>query len=146
MVVASSACGCARVRTTYTPNKAEYREGVPPSTDEALVAYEGDVPTLVEAGGKVIGSMEGAGNGFASHGSVERKVRREAAEMGATHVVFVSAYDEEERTPVSYETKCSGNRCFTTGGRWRQSGSPAALLHHGSQGCCFRIRGRAIEV
>lgn len=105
---------CSRVSTSYTPNKAEYRNGVQPTTKLAVVAYEGDIETLVAAGGKVIGSMNGAGNGFSSQRNVERKVQRNAAELGATHIVFVSAYAEEDRTPVSYHTSCQGQRCTTT--------------------------------
>jgi hypothetical protein len=105
---------CVRVSTAYTPAKSEYADGVAPSVDEAVLAYEGDVATLLEAGGVVIGDMQGAGNGFANHGSVERKVRARAAALGATHVVFVAAHDEEERTPISYNTSCKGNNCVTT--------------------------------
>jgi len=80
----------------------------------ALVAYKGDLRALLEAGGDVIGQMDGSGNGFAGHADVEARVRRDAAELGATHVVFISSYDEEDSTPVQYQTTCNAR---STGSR-----------------------------
>jgi hypothetical protein len=105
---------CARVGTTYTPVKAEYKNGMNRTVSLAAVAYEGDVPALINAGGEVIGRMDGAGNGFSGHGDVQERVRRDAAERGATHIVFVAAHAEEDRTPVQYNTACKNGVCTTT--------------------------------
>jgi hypothetical protein len=101
--------GCASVGTSFTPDKAEYRHGASPQVSKAFLAYRGDLPALLEAGGVVLGQMEGNGNGFAGQGDVEERVRERAAEWGATHVVFISASNEEDHTPVEYHTTCAGN-------------------------------------
>lgn len=73
--------------------------------------------------------MEGAGNGFAGQNDVRERVRRDAAERGATHVVFVAAHDEEDRTPAQYHTRCRKGSCSTTtSGDYRFSRPHAGYL------------------
>lgn len=106
--------GCARVWIDYTPAKAEYAGGMPQTVPLATVAYEGDIPALVAAGGEALGRIEGAGNGFAGQRDVEERVRRDAASRGATHVIFVKAYAEQDQTPDQYQTTCAKNGVCTT--------------------------------
>lgn len=105
-LILALAFGCARSSATFTPAKAEYRDGASREVSDAYVGYEGDLQALLEAGGIVLGHMEGSGNAFADHGDVEEHVRRRAADWGATHIVLISASDEEDRTPVEYRTQC----------------------------------------
>jgi hypothetical protein len=106
--------GCARVHTTYTPAKSEYVSGKRQSVRMARVAYPGDLPELLKFGGEVLGRIDAAGNGFAGQGDVEERIRRDAAELGATHVVFISSYEEEDHLPVQYHTQCAQGSCTTT--------------------------------
>jgi hypothetical protein len=106
--------GCAQVGTTYTPARAAYAGGARQIVELAVVAYEDDMQALKAAGGVVLGQMAAAGNGFARQDDVRDRVRRDAADRGATHVVFAASYEEEDRTPVQYNTQCKDGRCLTT--------------------------------
>lgn len=101
-----SACGCASVSTQYTPHKAEYRSGAAPSTALAVVAYEGDVEALADAGGEIIGTIDADGNARADREDIEEAVCERAAALGATHVIFVAAHIETHQAPSTFRATC----------------------------------------
>jgi hypothetical protein len=103
--------GC--VSTEYTPYKTEYGNGFPRVTNAAILAREGDVEALVGAGGFQIGTMTGYGNAYASFSLVESRVCEDAAERGATHVLFETSWVDRSYTPVTATTECKGNKCYT---------------------------------
>lgn len=107
------ACTRPAVSTHYTPDKAKYRSGVAPVALLATVAYQGDIPALVEAHGEIIGDLAADGNRKAGQRDVESTVRRRAAALGATHVVFIAAHTQTHQGPSTYRTKCASERCIT---------------------------------
>jgi hypothetical protein len=78
---------CASASVSYRPRSAVPS---PQVTDKALMAYEDDVKTLVEAGGTVLGELRGGGNGYADNEDVQQKACEEAARRGGTHVLIVT--------------------------------------------------------
>lgn len=86
--------GCAQVTTTYTPSKAVYADGVRPTVNIASVAYQGDMPALMQAGGEVIGRMEGTAGASVEEAALRERIRIDAAARGATHVVFETTREQ----------------------------------------------------
>lgn len=98
---------CASVGTSYQPNQLAYEHGAAPLTDRAVRVYEGDLRTLIVSPDSVVlGTMTGGGNAFAGQSDVREKVERDAAKLGATHIILARAETVTTEAPSTARTNC----------------------------------------
>lgn len=67
----------------YSSNVSNFR----PVMSYAIVAYEGDISILAQAGGVVVGTLNVSGNGYADTDDVRSRAMDEAAKVGGTHLL-----------------------------------------------------------
>lgn len=102
----SAALGCVQTQADFTPYSATSVQA--PVTSRAVFAYAGDVETLREAHGVLVGTIAVAGNTVTSRGAVRERALEEAASLGGTHVFIASEAANTQWTQVS------GGRAVTT--------------------------------
>lgn len=82
-----------------------------------VVAYEGDIPELAKADGKVVGTLDVSGNGYAGADDVRERALEEAAAVGGTHLLIAgegSSTSWAQITPDRATTQVYGNTATTT--------------------------------
>lgn len=88
-----------------------------PVMSYAVVAYEGDISTLAQVGGVVVGTLNVSGNGYADTDDVRSRAMDEAARVGGTHLLVAgegSSTNWAQITPDRATTTVYGNTATTT--------------------------------
>lgn len=106
-LLALFAAGCARTFADFEPYSATSKR-LKKVVGSAVIAYEGDIPFLAQAGGEVIGSISVSGNGFADVEDIRARAQGDAADVGGTHVIIA-----QEGSSTSW-AKISPDRVTTT--------------------------------
>ncbi len=115
LLACASLTGCAgEVWTSYTPHSST----IPRNQVAyfAVNAYDGDIPTLVQAGGISHGTIEASGNQYADLGDLRHQIQWDAAEQGATHVIKAKAGYDYSQVMISAgraTTTVVGNSAYT---------------------------------
>jgi hypothetical protein len=65
VLIALLAAACEQTSTHFTPYAAQYTNGMRKVVSYTIVCYEGDIPSLVAAGGEIIGTLDVNGTGLA---------------------------------------------------------------------------------
>ena len=83
----------------------------------AIIAYQGDIATLAQAGGVVVGTLNVGGNGYADAADIRVRAVDEAARVGGTHLLVAgegSSTSWAQITPDRATTTVYGNTATTT--------------------------------
>lgn len=107
---------CEQTQAHFTPYSAQ-SVNLRKVVEYTIVAYRGDIPALVNAGGELVGSLDVNGNGFASADDVRSRALYEAAEIGGTHLLLASEGATTSWAKISPDTATTtvyGNTATTT--------------------------------
>lgn len=107
---------CVQTYAAFQPYSSTVRT-FRPVMSYAIVAYEGDIPTLAHAEGQVVGTLNVSGNGYAGADAIRWRAMQEAAGVGGTHLLIAgegSSTSWAQLTPDRATTTVYGNTATTT--------------------------------
>jgi hypothetical protein len=110
------ASACAETHADFQPYSSTSR-GYTRVMRIAILAYEGDIPTLIGAGGEIVGTLSIGGNGYADSNDVRYRAVEQAAAVGGTHLLIAregSSLSLAQVTPDRATTTVYGNTATTT--------------------------------
>lgn len=109
------------------------------TVDYAVVAYEGDIPSLQAAGAEVVGSLSVVGDANSDEIDVQERARRSAARRGGTHLVVVA----RGREPIgTWSSAGSAMTTYnqTTGTAYTTYQAPSTRTVYGHTGRYLAVR------
>jgi hypothetical protein len=75
--------GCGAVATTYAPQSAV---APAPATESAVRFFDGDIPAIAAAGGRILGRLEASG--YAGYERIRERSSAAVAKQGGTHFIL----------------------------------------------------------
>jgi hypothetical protein len=119
---------CVQTYVAFKPYSSTVRTSRP-VMGYAIVAYEGDIKTLAQADGQVVGTLDVSGNGYAGADDIRSRAMDEAARVGGTHLLIAgegASTSWAQITPDRATTTVYGNTATTT----YTPGAEIPITHH----------------